>query len=263
MYSKLIAKDGKKILMLISIHVDDVIHASNNSNMLVQEKLKLSQNFEMEDQGEIHYCLGMSIKRDRDAKVLTIDQKAYLESVLTRFGMSECKPVSMPMEAGKRFEKLDNNEHPVNIREYQIAIGSLIYASIAIRSDLSFSVGALNQFMSNPSKEHWSGVKRVLRYIKGMIDYGLKFEASNHDQIELCSYADWAGDVVTRKSTSGYVFQIGKSMISWRSNRQSVIALSSTEAEYISLFTGTQEVTWLSRMLCSVGFKQQITYYDV
>ena len=86
-YLKLIKKDGKDMLMLISIYVDDVILVSNDSNVLMQEKLKLSQNFEMEDQGEIHYCLGMLIKRDRDAKVLTINQKAYLESVLKRFSI--------------------------------------------------------------------------------------------------------------------------------------------------------------------------------
>ena len=95
-YSKLIKRDGKEILMLISIFVYDVILASNDSNMLMQEKLKLSQNFKMEDQDEIHYCLGIPVKRDRDAKVLTTDQKAYLESVLKRFGMS--KSVCTPME---------------------------------------------------------------------------------------------------------------------------------------------------------------------
>ena len=173
--------------------------------------------------------------------------------------MSECKPVSMPMETGKRFDKLDDNGDPVNIRGYQAAIGSLVYASIATRPDLSSSVGAFSQFMSNPDKEHWSGVERVLRYIKRTIYYGIKFEASNHDQIELCGYTDagLAGDVVTRKSTSGYVFYIGKSTISWRSNRQSIIVLSSTEAEYISLSAGAQEATWLRRLLCSVGFKQE------
>ena len=175
MYSKLTKKDGKEILMLISIYIDDVILLSNDSNMLMQEKLKLSQNFEMEDQGEIHYFLGMSIKRDRDTKILTIDQNVYLESVLKRFGMGECKPVPTPMEAGKRFEKLDDNEDPVNIREDQAAIGSFVYASVATRPDLSPSVGVLSQFMSNPGKEHWSEfeVKRVLRYIKRTIDYGL------------------------------------------------------------------------------------------
>ena len=138
-------------------------------------------------------------------------------------------------------------------------IGSLVSASIATRPDLFSSVGALSQFMSNLGKEHWNGVKRVLRYIKGMIDYGLKFEASNRDQIELCSYtdADWAGDVVTRKSTSGYVFQIGKSMISWRPNHQSVIALSSAEAEYISLCTGAQESYLAMSFALQCCFKQE------
>ena len=136
-YSKLIKRDGKEILMLISIFVYDVIFASNDSNMLMQEKLKLSQNLEMEDQDEIHYCLGISMKRNRDTKVLTIDQKGYLESVLKRFGVSDCQPVSTPMEAGKRFKELDHNEDPDNIREYETAIRSLVYASIATRPDLS------------------------------------------------------------------------------------------------------------------------------
>ena len=91
----------------------------------------------MDDQGEIHYCLGMSIKRDREAKVLTISQKSYLENILKKFQMFDCKPVATPLEPGRRFEKLSDDEESVNKREYQAAIGSLIYASVATRPDLS------------------------------------------------------------------------------------------------------------------------------
>ncbi len=91
--------------MIIAIYVDDVILASNDVEILKEEKSKLSSYFEMADRVEMSFCFGMSIKRDREAKVLTINQKAYLESILNRFGMSDYKPVSTPMEAGKKFEK--------------------------------------------------------------------------------------------------------------------------------------------------------------
>ena len=189
-YSKSVDVDGKKYIMLIAVYVDDILLASNNADMMKEEKAKLSAQFEMEDQGEIHYCLGMSIKRDREEKVLSIDQKAYLEGVLKRFKMNDCKPVSTPLEAGKRFEKLGDGEETVDVKEYQAVIGCITYASVATRPDLSAAIGALSQFMSNPGKEHWSGVKRVLRYIKGTLNYGLKFESTNNGNVDLSGFAD-------------------------------------------------------------------------
>ena len=126
------------------MYVDDTILASNNDEMLKSEKAKLSAGFEMEDQGPIHYCLGMSVKRDNKAKVLSISQKAYLENVLQRFGMYDCKPVSAPMEPGKKYDKLPDDQDPVDIQRYQAATGSLTYASISTRSDISSAVGALS-----------------------------------------------------------------------------------------------------------------------
>ena len=99
--------------------------------MLKSEKAKLSARFEMEDQGPIHYCLGMSVKRDNEAKVLSINQKAYLENVLQWFGMYDCKLVPTPIEPGKKHDKLPDDQDPVDIQRYQAAIGSLTYASIA------------------------------------------------------------------------------------------------------------------------------------
>ena len=131
------------------------------------------------------------------------------------------------MEVGKQFEKRSPEDKPVNLKEYQAAIGSLLYASIGTRPDLSHSVGVLSQSMSNPGQDHWTGVKRILRYIKGTLNLCLKFVASKTKNINLKAYADadWAGDGISRKSTSGYVFQIGGSTVTWRSKRQSIIAL--------------------------------------
>ena len=113
----------------------------------------------------------MEIKRDRKKRKMTICQKTYLNDVLDRFDMQNCKPVSTPMEAGKVFTVLADNEEPVDVKLYQAAIGSLNYAAIATRPDISTAVGKLSQYMRNPSKDHWMGVKRVLRYIKGTVDH--------------------------------------------------------------------------------------------
>ena len=113
--------------------------------------------------------------------------------------------------------------------------------------------------MANPDLEHWSEVKRVLRYIKGTLDQGLKFESSNDYDMNLHGYADadWTGDATTRKSTSGYMFSLSGATVPWKSKRQTVIALSSTEAEYIALCLAAQEAIWLkSLLLKSLGLKQ-------
>ena len=140
---------------------------SNDTKMILAEKKRLGEGFAMDDRGEIHFILGMEFKRDRKKKEMTICQKEYLKNVLVRFGMQDCKPVSTPLEANKCFVKLAEDEEAVDTTLYQAAIGSLNYAASATRPDLSTAVGKLSQFMRNPSNDHWAGVKRVIRYIKG------------------------------------------------------------------------------------------------
>ena len=250
---------GKKsVVVFIGVYVDDTIFMSNDKSVLLAEKENISKAFAMDDRGEISYILGMEVKRDRAKKVLTISQKAYLESVLTRFGMQNCNPVSTPLETGKRFERCGEDEETVDLKLYQAAIGSLNYAAIATRPDLSLVVGQLSQHMVRPGKEHWSGVKRVLRYLKGTLDFGLRFEASTSENFRLQGYsdADWAGCAETRKSTSGQLFKVGNCSVSWRSRKQSIVTLSTTEAEYVALCDAAQEAVWLRRLLGDIGFVQ-------
>ena len=122
--------------------------------MLNKEKDLLCKEFEMVDLGEIHFVLGMSVKRDRANKVLFINQEKYLESVLNRFGMQDCKPVSTPLESGVTFHKRLNNQEPCDKHVYQQAIGCLTYVSTATRPDIAAAVSILSTFMSDPSKEH-------------------------------------------------------------------------------------------------------------
>ena len=251
--------DGKHVIVIVGVYVDDTILMSNSTEVLNAEKKRISSRFAMEDRGEIHYLLGMEVKRDRKNRVLTISQKSYLESVVARFGMQDCKPISTPLETGKKFDARSEDDEPADLKLYQAAIGSLNYAAVVSRPDLSVAVGMLSQHMVSPSAEHWSGVKRVLRYVKGTLDYGLRFTATAQtSDFVLYGYsdADWAGCIETRKSTSGQVFRFGECTISWRSRKQSIVALSTTEAEYVSLCESAQEAVWLRRLLNDIGFVQ-------
>ena len=142
---------------------------------------------------------------------------------------------------------------PFDQQIYQQAIGCLTYASVCTRPDIAAAVSSLSQFMSQPSVDHWSGVKRILRYIKGTLNYGLIFTEGD-SVLRGYSDADWAGDLDTRRSTSGYVFMIGDSTVSWSSKRQATVAKSTTEAEYVALSHATQEAVWLRRLLTDIGF---------
>ena len=122
----------------------------------------------------------MLVKHDRKLRTLTISQPKYLEGILKRFNMELCKPVSTPMEQGRQFHELPENESAVDVQEYQKIIGCLTYVPIATRPDLASAVSILSKYMSRPSKEHWQGVKRILRYIKGTINYGLIFQAEDN-----------------------------------------------------------------------------------
>ena len=246
----------KKIIMIIEVYVDDSILLSNELKPLIGEKEHLSDRFEMDDRGEIHYILGMSVKRDRVHRTLTIDQRCYLQDVLVRFGMENSKPVSTPVDHDAKFVSIPKDEEPIDVALYQAVIGSLNYAAICTRPDLSTAVGIFSRFMQRPGKEHWVGIKRVLRYVKNTLNHGLVFRHSDNFKLEAFSDSDWAGCVETRKSTSGNMCRLGDCTISWRSKKQPIVALSSTEAEYIALCAATQEVVWLRRLLHGVNQKQ-------
>jgi len=165
----------------------------------------------------------------------------------------------MPM-VSHCLEKLTKSGDPeeYNPREevYRSIIGSLMYLMIATRPDLANSVGIVSRYLANPSEEHLTAAKRILRYVRGTKDYTLTLGPSTEGSFDLHRYADadWGNDVDTRKSTTGYVFYVGSGAISWCSKRQSTIALSSTEAEYTALCASVQEAIWLRSLLEEVKY---------
>lgn len=140
---------------------------------------------------------------------------------------------------------------------YHEAVGSLMYLAIGTRPDIAFALSTVSQYLESPDKIHWNAVKRVLKYLKGTVDFGLIFESKPNLELLAYSDADYAGDVETRKSTSGSVFKLGGNTISWYSQKQKSVALSTTESEFIAAAEAIKELIWLRRLINEIT-KQEI-----
>eukprot|EP00171_Calliarthron_tuberculosum_P009762 IDg9762t1 len=166
--------------------------------------------------------------------------------------MQNCKPVATPMETSNKLTLFPGDQDPAVYIPYRQAVGSLMYLMVGTRPNLAFVVGKLSQFCEKPLKSHWMAVKRVLRYISGTRDRGILFGTSQSLDLVGYSDSDWGGCLETRKSTSGYVFMLAGGVVSWRSRKQTVVATSSCEAEYIASCLGTKEALWLSRLFAGI-----------
>ena len=173
--------------------------------------------------------------------------------MIEKFGLSDCKTVSTPADINVKLSQ-DDEGIPVDPTEYQSIVASLLYVAIAIRPDIAQAVGVVSKFNSKPSQIHLTAAKRILRYLKGTSDLVLKFEKSEKG-CNLIGYSDsdWARDNDDRRSTTGNLFQLAGGPISWLSKKQSVVALSTSEAEYVALSTCAQEAIWLRRLLNSLN----------
>ena len=151
--------------------------------------------------------------------------------------------------------KAAEDEEAVDQPLYQSVVGSLMYLATCTRPDIAYAVGMLARFSSKPNQSHWVAVKRVLRYLKGTVNYGLLY--GDDSGVLAYSDADWVGDIDDRKSTSGYMFQIAGGPVSWRSKKQDTVALSTAEAEYVALANAAQECAWMRRLLSELGDSQR------
>lgn len=230
-------------------------------NML---KSQLSREFEMKDLGAAKKILGMEIHRDRSRCRLTLSQKGYVEKVLQRFGMNQAKPVSTPLAAHFKLSLKDTPETEIEVEQmskvpYANAVGSLMYAMVCTRPDISHAVSVVSRYMSNPGKRHWEAVKWIMRYLRGSTDVSLIYDGNQASE-SVVGYvdSDYAGDLDKRRSMTGYVFTISGCTVSWKATLQSTIALSTTEAEYMALTEAVKESKWLHGLLDSLGVNAQV-----
>ena len=254
-------KQTSKSLLIVIIYVDDLIILASDMDMMKGLKFKLEEEYDMSDVGELHFFLGVHIERDRAANTITMHQRSYIEEVLKRFGMKDCKSITTPLDVKAQLVKLTDEEHEGHMQEmqgvsYKEAVGSLMYATVATRADIAFAVSVVTQFMSKPSSMHWVMVKSILRYLKGTLDVKLCLGGMALTLKGYCD-ADWGGDVNSRRSTMGYVFFLGQGAISWSSKRQPTIALSTTEAEYMAASQSVKEAIWFRELMADVGCVQE------
>ncbi|KAH9659027.1 hypothetical protein KPL70_023708 [Citrus sinensis] len=246
------------------LYVDDMLIASKSKDEIEKLKTQLNQEFEMKDLGEAKKILGMEICRDRARGKVSLSQKQYLKKVLQQFGMTEqTKPVSTPLAShfklsAQLFPSTDAEREYILQVPYSNAVGSLMYAIVCTRPDISHAVGIVSRFMHNPSKGHWQAVKWILRYIQKTVDIGLLFERDDTLGQGVIGYvdSDYAGDLDKRRSTTGYVFTFAGGPISWKSTLQSTVALT-IEAEYMAITEAVKEAIWLQGLLENLGLAQE------
>lgn len=241
-------RDGSGIKTIITVYVDDLIILSDSQREMDSVKAALSAKFKMKDMGDLRYCLGINIEcSDSTTK---LQQTSYIESVLKRFNMENANSVSTPSDVSVKLVK-DDGSKLVDKALYQAMIGSMLYIAIATRPDIAHAVGVLSRFNSCPNATHLTAAKRVLRYLKGTKDVGLTYTKGS-ELVTGYTDASWADSLDDRHSTSGVIFIYGGGPICWMSKRQSVVALSTAEAEYIALFNGTREAKWLKTLFSHV-----------
>jgi hypothetical protein len=233
----------------IAAYVDDLLIIGPSKEEIQKVKDALNEEFQMTDLGPCLYYLGLRVRRDMRNRTIYLSLQGYLERVLKDFDMWESKPVATPLDNSRLHTAEEGYEcDPEDRKQYQSAVGSLMYAMLGTRPDIAFAVSVVSRYASNPTEAHWKAVKRILRYLRSTITLELVYKG---DLKPLVGYsdADWAGDQDTRRSTSGYIFNIGSGAISWSSKRQPTVALSSCEAEYMGQTQAAKEAIWLRDLL--------------
>jgi hypothetical protein len=252
-------------LMLIYRFVDDMQGQYNKADHAQFEETatQLRERFKIKQMQTATWMLGMRIMRDRAAGTITLQQDLYVETALKRFGFGECRRVDTPEAIGARKDENPKLDEPADKQRFMEITGTLMYAAISSRLDIANAVHYLASNAKAPTVRHMQAAERVLRYLAGTMDVGLVFgtrrsgaEASAESlAVECCAFADadWAGDCADRKSISGWVAKINGDPISWSSKKQSVVALSTAEAELYAEAAAIQEVMWVRSMLAELG----------
>ncbi|CAN0838583.1 Retrovirus-related Pol polyprotein from transposon TNT 1-94 [Linum grandiflorum] len=233
--------------VILCLYVDDMLIMSTNMSAISMTKAFLSSRFEMKDLGPADVILGIKVTRTETG--YTLSQEHYVNKIVSIHLDDHLSTASTPFDSNSHLEK--NQGEPIDQSKYARIIGSLMFLTNCTRPDVSFAVNRLSRYTSNPNEEHWTALYRVLRYLKGTSSRGLRY--SGHPSvIEGYCDANWVTSKDDVSSTSGFVFTLGGAAISWKSTKQTCIARSTMEAEFIALDTASQEAEWLKALLCDL-----------
>jgi hypothetical protein len=252
-------KDSVKVI--VPVFVDDITLASKSKEKIAKIKGLLAQRFKLRDLGPTLFLLDVQIDCKRAARTLHRSQRQYTLDLLDRFGFADCSPVSTPLDPDSRLDMSQCPQTPednkfMRDRPYVSAVGVLMYLAIATRPDIAHAVGVPCRFMSKLGPAHWKAAKHLFRYLRGSMDYRLTYapDPSPSQLFTTYSDADHGGNPDNGCSTSAYVVKMGTGAISWMSRLQSIVALSTMEAEFISAVSAGQEIVWMRSFLGELGY---------
>jgi hypothetical protein len=252
---------AQSLYRAVTVFVDDITLASKSKAKIQMLKALLTKHFKLRNLGTLKQLLGVKILRNCAKGELGLTQRGYVQDILTCFGLSDCRPVSTPLDPGMCLDASLAPSTPAEVAfmrtvDYIGVVGALMYLAIVTHPDIAYVVGVLCRFMANPGPEHWKAAKHLLRYVASIINFCLlyKLDPNVPNLFHTFSNADLAGNVDTGCSTTGYVVKMGTGAVSWLSKLQSIVALSTTEAEFIAAVSAGQESIWMSQFLAELGY---------
>ncbi|GJU17129.1 putative ribonuclease H-like domain-containing protein [Tanacetum coccineum] len=246
----LFLKKDKHDIILVQVYVDDIIFGSTKKSWCDEFEALMKSRFQMSSMGELTFFLGLQVKQKEDG--IFISQDKYVAEILKKFDFANVKTASTPIETQKPLVK-DEEASDVDVHLYRSMIGSLMYLT-ASRPDIMFAVCACSRFQVTPKSSHLSAVKRIFRYLKGKPKLGLWYPRVSSFDLESYSDSDYAGANLDRKSTTGGCQFLGRRLISWQCKKQTIVATSTTEAEYVAAASCCGQVLWIQNQMLDYGF---------
>eukprot|EP00963_Diacronema_lutheri_P000532 scaffold30_cov329-Pavlova_lutheri.AAC.1 len=241
--------------MLLMVYVDDLLLCGNGRSKVENVKQSLLATFEGRDLGPTDHFLGIKMERDRTGKTVFLSQESYVNNVLERFRMADCYSVSTPLELGTKWTS-DATATESNF-PYQELVGCLMYLAVSTRPDIAYATNRLARYVSAPTSNHVVVVKRVLKYLHGTKAVGILVGDSSPSLLEGYCDANYGDCEETRRSTTGYVFTLHGSLVSWQTKLQKTVAVSTTESKYMAAASAAKEALYLRKVLNDIGFGAQ------
>lgn len=252
--SSLFIFNGSQHIIYLLVYVDDIIVTGSNEDMVTRFISTLAARFSLKDLGMLSYFLGVEVLSQPSG--IFLSQRKYISDILERAKMAAAKPSPTPMNTSRSLS-LHSGSPLSSPTEYRALIGSLQYLSLT-RPDVAFCVNRLSQYMHRPTDEHYTALKRLLRYLAGSLHKGVLIRHKSPINLHAFTDADWAGNRDDYISTTGYIVYLGSNPISWSSNKQRTVARSSTEAEYRALASTTAEILWVINLLKELNISSHI-----
>jgi hypothetical protein len=258
-------------IILLGLFVDDITTSVHDRDLVEwnEDKMKLKMKYDLTELGELHHILGMKVKESSSSsstssREIIITQDTYIKDKLDIFNFDRCNTVTTPeltIKSNKSTIINDKSSTTLTheqLHTYQMMVGSLIYASISTRPDITHATNMVARCMSSPSTVNMVMVKRIYRYLSGSRSLGLTYTNEYQgDEVKITGYcdADWGGDITDRKSTTGYCTMINDNLVSWQTKKQTTVAQSSAEAEYMAINDVAREVMWIRMILTELNVK--------